>query len=323
MSSTTKQIFIDASSLSSSSCILRWWLTVFEGYRESETAISMLFGTAFHLFRNTYHKNGNNVADAIKVALEKLEQSPNKFIGRNKEHLNSAMYLATVCTAYHNYWQSLEDCDIAMSPDGKPMTEVKFALPYMRTRNDYEIILCGTIDEIVFNRVAQFYCIKDYKTSSAWDKQDYFEDYRMSTQLLFYTYILQRYAQFDDIPDNFIKAFSTKGQIGCYIDGIFLGTGGKSVSFERSEVFFPSQEQVAEFGQLLDRQIKRLVEIVEAEEDRSKFLLREGMVNGACKGMWGRCKYWSSCTASRPEDRQLILDGKFEKRQYEPLKFGE
>lgn len=308
---TKLTIHIDASSLRLSSCILAFYRTVIEGYRSPINSADIEFGSSFHLFRKTYEENGKEELTAIAAATKYLKSIP-KYYKPKKEFLDG-VYLMDVCEQYNRFYQFDTYQTVINPATNKPLVEVQFAYPYLLA-DDLEVVLCGTIDRIVYNTVGDFYAIADYKTTSVWNKDDYLSSYVLSSQLMFYNYALRKYAKL--FPSSVIAKVCAK-PLGAFIDGIFLGSG-KDPGFQRSEVFYFDDGKMADFEKGLGKAVARIVEVV---RDRG-VLYREGMMNGSCEKVWGKCGFFGACSESRDDSRDMILKENFSRRVYNPLMFG-
>ncbi len=305
-------VHLDASALKLSGCRLAMYRTMVQGYRSAVNNSAIEFGTAFHLFRKEYEENGGDYTSALSSAVKYFKRVPMS-IGKNKAWLDDK-YLMTTCEEYLSaYPPGLDEYHTLQAADGKPIVEVQFAYPY-RKYDDLEILLCGTIDAIVYNPTAGYFAVKDYKTTSVWNRSEYLASYALSSQLMFYTYALNKYARL--FPASVI-AKACERPIGAFIDGVFLASG-KSPVFERSVPFFYSDAQMAEFEKGLEKIVGEIVQWVRNPSE----LYREGMMNGSCEKVWGPCMYQKVCMENLEDMRQVMLDESFAKRVYNPLMFG-
>lgn len=313
-SPTRKTILIDASALRESSCILRTYRKIIQGYKLATPSSDIVFGSAFHTFRSTYEETGDEIQSTIE-AVKYFTTSP-KWVKSTKGHLN-LQYLNSVCTGWNNHYTLMGDeYDIVKTKDGKPLVELRIAYPYFVTpEGDIEVLLCGTIDRIVRSRTMGYYAISDYKTTSIWDVQKYFSTYELSTQLMFYKLLLSLYAKL--FPTSIIAEVCSGHNVGAFIDGVFLGAG-KSTKYERSKVFWYSKERMEEFQRGVDVAIWKIIDYARAPEK----LFREGMINGSCEKVYGMCDFYESCICDNVQDRDLILNEQFIRDPYNPMTFG-
>lgn len=300
---------VDASALKESSCARRFYWNVVSGYRTRLNSNDIEFGSAFHEFVKTMRENPGNYAMAIKAAQERYAV-PMEF--KEKKQYMNATYLTRVCM---DFWQNWVEQDMfeTVVKDGKPLVELKFSYPYYAD-DDVEVLLCGTIDDICKHRHGT-YALRDYKTTSVYDKAAYLSAYMLSPQLMFYKMIVDYYGR--TYPESIFGELSQKN-IACMIDGIFLAGAAKPPAFERSEVFVFHRAQMEEFEQLVKQRVLALVAHVKA----NVLPMREGMINGACQTVYGKCKYFNACIQNDDIARTHILNRHFIQQEYNPLKFG-
>lgn len=312
-------ILLDASALKKSHCGLRLYYTIITGYRSPVVNNDITFGSAFHAYRKCWEETKDSHVSMV-VASDYFAKTP-CFVKKNKLHLTDT-YLKKVILEYNMHWQFREDWE-TVSVNGTPLVELKFCLPYY-VDDSVEVLICGTMDRIARNKNnPQMYAIADYKTTHVWNKQTYLEGFRLNPQLLFYVYTLQQLAAIGHdaegcpIPYNFAKEI-TDATLGAFIDGIFLGGDKKETTFERSEYFIFSREDIQEFESELQTTCNKLV----AHVKNKTLPNREGMVNGTCEGIFGACEYAIGCSAPTREIGREILENNFAKAQYNPMLFG-
>ena len=312
-------INIDASALSRSSCMLRFWNTVIHGYRSKLNANDIEYGTAFHKFAaHLAHTKGLNRFEAFKIATDYFKTKP-MIVKPKKDHLNVS-HLANTMLGYCDKFLDpndggfICDYDILRKPgeeDTKAMAEMKFS--YQIYEDDVFVInLCGTVDLLVKIHNG-CYAIADYKTTSVWSDKEYFAGYRLSPQIIFYTYILQQYAI--KYPDSIFERIVKTG-FGAFIEGLFLHPTN-ATRFLRSEVFFFKTEQIQEFVEMLNAKI----EMIKKYARLNLQPLREGMLNGACHTQYGMCSFANVCALPDEVSRQHVLKNTFIQKHYNPLTF--
>lgn len=314
-------ILLDPSAMKESSCCLRLDRILIQGYTSAINSSDIEYGSAFHLYRQVMVKSTSPSADAAHIegviaALRYFKQTPMS-VKFNKQFL-TATHLRETCDAYDEHYRinGMEDWEVVRWPDGKPMVELRVPLPYYVTpEGDIEVLLLGTIDEICQHRQSGEYAIKDYKTTSVWDTKKYFAGYRLSTQLMFYKYLLQSYAKL--FPTSSLAKVTSGGNIGCFIDGVFLGSN-KKTGFERSEVFRFDESKMQEF----EKGIKSVVEKLVYYTRNPSELYREGMLNSSCEKVYGACKFAEVCGVPDEETGKMILANEFVKRPYDPMQHG-
>lgn len=245
----------------------------------------MLFGTAFHKFAELYAST-KDLHAALSAAVTYFKSAEDVTIKKNKEFLDFGR-LINVC----NHWQSYHDSDsfvIAKAKD-KPLTEVQFAIPFLKV-DDIEFLLCGTIDKIGQFRNGCF-AFGDYKTSSAWNQDEYFSGYQLDVQPLVYKWALRWHAQ--QQPNSIWSDIASKGKVGFFIEGIFLTKAKIFPEIERSPVMFISDDELDEWESVTKGRLTEFAHYIAA----SLLPPREGRTNGTCKFMYGPCKYFGPCAS--------------------------
>ncbi len=331
-------VMLDASSLSNSSCILRLFNIVVEGYKPKLENNDVCFGTAFHLFRKIFREKGEEgLAEGINVAKKYFLETPMRE-KPNKKYLNTT-FLMKVCLGYAEKYakdsfkpirvkvkKKIEGSDNFDPGDRRdfieieePLLEIKGAFPYY-VDDDIEILMAFTIDEIG-KQENGIVSIMDAKTTSMWDIKSYFQSFELSPQLRFYKWALFKYAK--AFPESFIGKLCDD-IIGCQIDGIFYKGADKDVEYKRSDVMlFSDDPRMEEFESLIDSKVRKLVIKIKDWKNRGFTPMREGMLNGSCETKYGKCDFFQSCAAIDKETRNVILDYNFIKKHYNPLSFSE
>ena len=304
-------IKFNASAAKESSCLLRTWYTVIEGYTSKQTSNDVIYGSAYHKFEEILERTGDEKKSIL--AAQDFMIGKDYHTKPKKDHLNIG-HLTLSCRDKIDYNKSNQDSfEILKDTNGEPLVELKFAIPYY-VDDFYEVLLCGTIDKIgKFKNGC--YALGDIKTTSTWSTKSYFDSYKLSPQLLFYLYAIHWYA--DNFPDSIFGEIRSNN-IGVFIDGVFLKASGKT-SFERSSVIYYKQEDLDEFKLLLQLTIERLLIAHKLGVPPN----REGMLNGACNTLYGTCKFFDVCSAPDKIAREYILKNNFNKKEYDPLTFGE
>jgi hypothetical protein len=305
---------IDASAISKASCFLRFARKVLGGYSEKgDLNNDMVYGTCVHIFCEEQVLQPEFFM-AVNMAQKKFKSTKMK-VKDTKKHLD-VLHLHKTCLAYGELYGEHREKDtfqpLVDTRTNKPMVEIKFALPIYK-RGAHEILLCGTMDEIgKFNDGCV--AIKDIKTTSLRDKEDYFKGYELSPQLMVYLYAFKWFAR--QFPDSiYAELLQRSGLIGCFIEGVFLNS--KETEFKRSKVMFFDDTTEAEFEILLMDLCKRLVDYMESDLPGEPF--REGMLNGSCEVKYGKCEFFNVCAAPTPEARRMMLESFFDRKPYDPL----
>jgi len=196
---------------------------------------------------------------------------------------------------------------------GQPLVELKFEIPYY-TDEFCEVYLCGTIDDLCKHR-SGCYAVRDYKTTSVWDSKDYLLGYALSPQLMFYRMAVEWHAA--QYPNSIFAEMISKGTLACFVEGIFLNGKDKEPVYLASEKHQFTDDKMEEFKTLLNKQIKRLVTHVSAGVKP----YREGMFNGACQTVYGKCKFFHVCNALDEVHAQHLLNNNFVQKPYDPLNY--
>jgi hypothetical protein len=310
-------VILDASALKESACGLRLFNNVILGYRAKINYNDMEFGTAFHLFRKIIREKGTSgLAEAMRAASTYYTTKP-MLIKHNKKYLDN-IYLSKTCLTYATTYAK-DNFNPVNDDEGNPLLELTFSFPYY-IDDEVEILMAGTMDEIG-KFVNGTYAICDAKTTSCWDVENYFRSYYLSPQLLFYRWVLNKYAQF--YPDG-VFAKINHYDVACFIDGIFYNGSKTDPVFQRSEVFMFSQQQMNDFERLIEAKVSQLIQDIKLWRiDPTYRPLREGMINGACETVYGHCKYHFACAAKDDAWRDAVLNNNFVTRAYNPLQHSD
>lgn len=300
-------IRFNASAAKESSCLMRTWLTVIEGYKETVPNNDIIFGSALHEYIKQMRLTNGNFALATKAALE-VHASPKK-IKSKKEYMESTNYLILTC---QRVWTELQASPFKTLTDaaGVPLVEKQFSIPYY-TDETVDVTLEGTIDDLC-KHTHGAYAVNDYKSTTSWDHKEYLKGYQMSPQLMFYVMAVEYYG--NKYPDG-IFGKMVKAGIYSFVTGLFLAGRDKDVEVERSDVIKFSEDKMHEFRSMLNRTVRNLVACVKDKRPP----LREGMFNGACQTIYGPCKFFNVCNAPDEAQRNYILKNQFAKKPYDPL----
>ena len=306
-------IRIDASSLKQSQCFLRFWNIVIEGYREQLVNNDIQYGTAVHKFIATMLETGN-IQQAYKDA-ETCYSIPMRW--KPKKQFMDVKHLKQTCFYLWEQFIAIEQNFeiVQYEKEGTtlvPAVEVGFALPYY-VDDTIEVLLCGTIDQIGKIKNGNF-AVRDFKTTSSWNQQEYLDGYELDPQLIFYKLCLQLFSK--------LYPQSTLGKIGAtplvgFIDGIFLKPDATKLECKRSKIFDIRQTLVDEMNVFLGALIYKL---------KNQLLLRgplyrDGIGNGSCNTKFGPCMFTQVCSSPDDIAKEFFLK-RFLKREYNPLNFG-
>jgi len=340
-------IRVNASSLKESTCMLRWTNTILHGYHGCASSAAAVYGVAIHKYVDTMFKTDGDMRLARDRMLESF-RVPKFPAGKNSQHLEDERHL--IPTAY-NVWDDLvmkdggyevmkitskcwwcEGEGKSYSKDGggnicaegpcshcngtgmkeQPATEVTFSVKFYE--DEFCVIyLEGTIDTLGKIK-GGCYAIRDFKTTSQYKKDEYLQDYEMSPQLKFYTLAWRLMAE--QFPDSLLGQTGATNT-GVFIDGIFLKPKVVDIEYQRSSVFIFTEKQIDEFRIMLTNLCVRLSEAARMIH-HNHMIKPEGLLNGSCKGEWGKCQYWNACMAG--SNYQRVMDSNFKKKIYDPLR---
>ncbi len=304
---------IDSTVIRDSSCFLRLFLKAIHGYKESPLKADIVYGQAVHRFVELAEK-GMDSSLAIAKSNRFYRETPKK-LSSKKEWLNEAHLVKTLCQFSDRLLEGKDDLE-TIKVDNNSLSEKKFAIP-LYEEELFGIMLCGTIDSICKKRNG-IVLVRDYKTTSSWNVNNYFEDFKASPQLKTYIWALKWHAK---MYPNSIFGELAKHEIGGVIDGIFL-SASKETEFIRSEVFLYNETQMTEYEHLLMFLVERLKTWIRVYlDDPTVYPACEGTFNGACKTPYGKCSFFHACTSSNKEIFQAVLDQYFTKKSYDPLHF--
>lgn len=317
-------INLDSTSLGSSGCILDLVRTLvgdvstpeLGAYREKTLGPSLVYGIAVHKFIDTMYKTGGNfplARDAAKKSFAIPCHSDDK-----KKWLRDEKHLITTCyVVWSHYIETDSSFEILSMPQGEglpdgPSTEINFSLPYYKD-DVIDLNLCGTIDT-----VGKFkngcYAIRDWKTTSSWKSDTYFEQYELSRQLRLYTLACKLMAE--RYPDSIMGKIGAT-RMGAFIDGVFLKANANETECKRSEVFTYSDKQIAEFKETLDYKIQQLSMAI-----RFNHFPKQGILTGACEKKFQHCRFWFACK-NDDSVAEVLLKRDFTRKMYNPLAFNE
>lgn len=310
-----KEIYFDASALRSAFCWRLFWLNIAGGYGDLKPDLSLVYGSAFHKFTETYAKTGSQ-EESLKDALNYFKSVPDAVPRNPKYSFLTWGHLVSTCATW---LQSLEhDKFKIMVHDNKPIVEEKFKIPVGESfsvgEDTYQIFLCGTID-----KVGQFlggcYALGDYKTTCAWNSTEYLSGYKLDPQLITYAYALRWFA--DKYPDSVWHTVAASGNVGGFIDGVFLSKD-KPAEIKRSNIIIFKDSDLDEYGALIHRVAARIKDTLIAGVEMPP---REGKVFGGCKIIYGHCKYYGVCSSPDDISAQAMLRNHFKQSNYNPLMF--
>lgn len=319
------KIKINASAWKESSCYLRIYRIIVEGYKEKLRYNDTQYGSAFHLFISELHKTKGNFAQSMTSAISLNEQPAIQRTNRN--HLTSA-HLVKVCTEYTKHFQKQDTFEI-LTVDGEPLVEQQFSILYYED-DLFEVYLEGTIDAI--GKFTQgVYAIRDYKTRSLWatrgkdgstryveeEIRRYFKQYELSLQLRFYLFCIKLFGQ--KHPNTPLGKLFTEHRFGVFIEGIFTSSQ-EFTKFAKSEVFLLEQSDLDEFQGVFDIKLRQFLSLVRMSIEYDKpYTIRDGIVSGSCYENKYPCKFAAVCAAQKEIARTLLLQNEFKQQLFDPL----
>lgn len=298
-----KLIIIDASSLNNAGCLRKFWLSNIQGYRSSApNSVQIEYGSAFHIFKQVYdlHKNADL---ALACASNYFTNTPMTY-PKGKDWMTGG-HLIQTC---EEYLLQPEDKFKSVVYNGKALVEQTVSIPYY-TDDKHEIILAGTIDDL---KRSDCYLIEDVKTTGTWEIRKYLDGYAMSHQLMFYRLMVSWLGE----HRKGIWEEINRSPVGCAIYGVFLKKA-EPAEFRRSEVFFFTEQRMAEFESMLKRFIARIV----AAHDQIPE--PEGIISQTCQGRFedGKCPFFKACSAPDEISTQHIVNAMFTQATYNPMNF--
>ena len=301
---------LNASALRESSCMLRLYRTVVEGYSAPHATNDVEYGSAFHLFVSTMKQTKGNLGLSLCAAQKRF--SVPMIVKPQKKYMD-LVHLLKTCQDFWANFGAKDDFITMDDVEGKPMTEVKFSWPYY-CDDQVEVNIVGTVDDLCRHRRSGAYAIRDYKTTSSYDAIEYLRGYKLSPQLLTYRLIIRYYAK--KYPES---VFAEMERNGClvFIDGVFIHGKDKPIEVIRSECEPIAEDKLVEYEKLLAKKVAELVAVV---KDPS-LLSRDGLLNGSCHTIYGHCKFFDACSAPDSIARDHVLRKNFVKKPYDPLNF--
>lgn len=316
-------IKLNASGLKTSTCPYRFWQTCVEGYVSGAMSSKMLYGIAMHKYIDTMFKERGHMGKAREKALFSFRQP--RVDDKKALHMSDEGHLIISC---YNVWENwiLKDSqlDTICLPDGLPATEVTFSIQGYYEDDFIRIDLEGTIDRIGKIK-GGVYVVNDFKTTgrggsaanpgyAAHAKREYLADYEMSQQLRFYVFALKLMGKLH--PDSALGQIGLTN-VGACIDGIFLKPKACDNEYQRSDVF--QFGDLTDFQRALDDTIKKLSYVAQRLVKEGIQPTKDGLLNGSCRGEWGKCQYWNVCKSQDTAIGKVLLDRDFKKKPYDPL----
>lgn len=305
------EINISSSALGHAGCELNLHRTIVDGYKEKAMSSRMVYGVGFHKFIEIMYKSHGHIPTARDECIKSFASIP-RVDDRKSMHLSDINHMTTVSLFG---WQLgvLKDTEFeVLDLDGKPAVELTYSFPYYQDEF-VKINWCGTIDRLGKIK-GGIHLIRDWKTTSSWNKKEYFSRYEMARQPRGYVLAMKLMAE--RFPDSILGKIGA-GPIGVQYDGVFLKPAANDVTIEQSEVYIYSVEQINEFRMLLDGECKKISDSV-----RTGYLPKQGIINGSCESKWGRCVFWQVC--QKPDVvAEMLLKRDFNKVKFNPLAYND
>lgn len=311
-------IFLDASALKESDCLRRLIFITHYGFNKfgpnKFLNYKTGYGSAFHKALEYWYKLPieDRTMEQRIIAMElavKYYDPFSAYVDPNRKgEFRTMQHLTQSLTGYFNLYNPQQD---HIKPIGG-MLETKFTLPWYNG-DKFELVLTGTIDLI-----ASFFgqeIFVDHKTTSAWGTpKDYFNEYRMSVQMMFYSWIIEKLIG---------------RRLPCMINGVFLkkptakASAFDGANFERSDLITFTDSQMEQFNVWVLNRIKQVIDWLEFYYDNPQVehFMKPSPNYAACNGKFGLCGYFNIC-ACPPELQDSVLRT-MDRVPYSPLLFGE
>lgn len=275
-------------------------------------SISSIYGNAGHRFTRHLYELEMKPQEAIAQAVDYYQEKTQGMVIPPKE-FRTAEHLQLVCLNYvTNYFPKLfHTFPIKVEKDGKKIvgTELEFSIPYA-VNDNYEIVLCGTLDKAYKGPDGRI-VIRDYKFTSQWDSKAYLHKAAHMASLRFYSMMLKKFLDLPYYPP-------------AELEGIFLSRLKKQnpkledvCRVEASERVEFYDDDMDIFKEHLDRTMARWVGHLDQGEDKESW----PMDWFQCSGKWGDCTYMDLCRVGKDEGLYAILKEGFVSDHYNPLKF--
>lgn len=302
-------IRLSSSALSTGNCMQNFKLVVADGYRGLESA-SGVYGSSIHKFIQTMYVTKDSTK-AVLEAKKRFNVPKTSSDDKNKQHLFDEKHMISVC--YFVWMTHIQDDNLfeVIQLADEPAVERTFSIPYYEDEF-IKVILEGTIDAIG-KFVNGCYAIRDFKTTSFWDKKKFLKNYEMSKQLRFYRWICKLMSVHQ--PDSILGKIGVQ-RIGAFVDAIFIKPDCNATEVVRSEVYQYTDYEVDEFTRSIDWFIQKLSLAV-----RNDYFPKEGILNGTCQNKYGICSFWNVCRLDKKVG-EMLLKRDFKVVPYTPLDYN-
>ena len=331
-----KVIRVDASSLKESACRRRFVLQVYTGLSGDKIAVDMVYGSAFHKVVETYDLTQGDETLAAKAGQDYLTiafDSGKVLVTDKKKHLNNGHLFHASRKYFHEVKTNpifLDNKVLTIS--GDIMVEKKFSLKIYEDE-EYIVLAQGTIDKLAEMLKTGVIAISDWKTTGAYDADQYFTQYIMSCQLRFYQCMVKKVAA--RFPEREFAQKINNGRMIAFVNGAFL-SAPLGITFKRSRMFMYGNKDMEAFEVMFMEAVLQLVNDVRTLDKTGVYPMAYGIINGACQTPYGPaevgglCKFHKVCSSMVGLDESVdgnrlfksLLDTSFVKKEYRPLKFG-
>jgi hypothetical protein len=310
-----KIIYLDATAFKEALCLRKLAYLIIEGLRPKKEESWFAFGNAIHKFV-AHLRTTKDYAGALCKALDFYRPTSERLDDKDFRTLS---VLNETCILYYSKVFRNDLFQPILDTKGNTLIEQKFAFPAtdifpeiapLCKQLNIVIMLSGTVDEIGIQGGNDEITIKDIKTSTSFYVKEYFENYNLSIQMMFYIMVVEHKLKIKDL--------------GVIIDGIFFHRNGKNINinFARSETIYYSDKQKEFFKRQLKLTIDGIIlayqESLYPENylacDREKFGSQEKV---------GKCQFFQLCSSTDDEIRQFRKTRDFKTIEYNPLKFDE
>jgi hypothetical protein len=308
-------VILSGSAIRESSCNLRLYHTVVSGYRPKVTFADTFYGTCFHKFTETLAKTGGSMPLSM-VALEKEWNSrPAKSLvfKQRKQWTTLEHCKATALRYWEECWEK-KNFNPILDDKKQAAAEITFSVPLCEI-GDITFVLQGTID-LLLNIINGGPNILDYKTTSSWKQDEFLHKFVLDPQVTNYIYALSRLVKM--YPDSpFYQQFADIGNVGAFIEAIFLKSKPFECQFKRSQRMTKSLKELQFYEDYLFQKCAALAEAIHAgKKPRS-----EGRFNNSCQGVYGPCAYFDSCATKDLKHKKMILKNSFKVKAFNPLNY--
>jgi len=252
----------------------------------------MDYGIAFHKGMAHWLKTGYRV-EATKLAVRHM------FVSKSQLPEDDYLNAAHLMNGLEGYFDRYANDDFTVAKVGEECgVELSFAYPF-KAYETVDVILCGVVDSVGFwNGKRKVF--KDIKTTAAYFNDRYFASYELSVQMMLYSWIIRKLGWTDYYPP-------------CIIDGVFISKSG--TKYQRSQLIDYREDLIDELMKWIEERCDEIVDRIEGRREWRRNFSR-------CQTQFGQCQYHRVCSVKQ-EFKDGLIDMTFDKRTYDPSKFGE